>query len=270
MTRPPRSLHSLPPEGAPVPLEAARRGAWTRPLRIALLVALLGTGPAQAGLFDDDEARRQIADIKAKFDARFDQQARAQLDLAGQIQKQAEEIARLHGQIETLSYELETTKKRQQDFYLDLDSRLRKLEPQAAAEGGDKPPAKPAGDPVAEGQEYEAALNFFKANKFKEAAAAFGAFLQKRPDSSLAPNAQFWLGNAWYAQRDCKKAIEAQSAVTSKWPDSSKAPDAWLAIATCQQEMGNAAGSKRSLETLVAKYPAAPAAETARQRLKKK
>jgi septal ring factor EnvC (AmiA/AmiB activator) len=74
-----------------------------RPVRIALLIAALGAVQAQAGVFDDDEARRQIADLKAKTEARFDQQAKAQLDLANQIQRQAEEIARLRGQIETLA-----------------------------------------------------------------------------------------------------------------------------------------------------------------------
>ena len=242
-----------------------------RPVRIALLIAALGAVQAHAGVFDDDEARRQVTDLRIKTEARFDQQAKAQLDLAGQIQRQAEEIARLRGQIETLNYELETAKKRQQDFYLDLDTRLRKFETPAAA--GDTPSgtaAKPSGDPARESQDYESALNQFKAGKYKEAAAGFGAFVQKYPDSSLAPNAQYWLGNAWYAQRDCKRAIEAQSLVTTKYAESAKAPDAWLAISTCQQEMGNPTGAKRSLETVIAKYPSAPAADTARERLKKK
>ena len=252
-----------------------------RPLRLlnlaVLVMAGLGTTAAQAGIFDDDEARRQIADLRIKTEARFDQQAKAQLDLASQIQRQNEEIARLRGQVETLGYELETAKKRQQDFYLDLDSRLRKVESGALApaptaavnpENGQNP--KPASDPARENQEYEAALNQFKATKYKEAAAAFAAFVQKYPDSALAPNAQYWLGNAWYAQRDCKKAIEAQSIVTTKYADNPKAADAWLAIATCQQEMNNPLGAKRSLEAIVAKYPATPAADTAQQRLKKK
>jgi tol-pal system protein YbgF len=245
-----------------------------RPVRIALLIAALGATQAQAGVFDDDVARQQIADLKAKTEARFDQQAKAQLNLADQIQRQGEEIARLRGQIETLNYELETAKKRQQDFYLDLDTRLRKFEAAAPAnatvspENG--PNSKPAADPGKETQDYEAALNQFKAGKYKEAAAGFGAFVQKYPDSSLAPNAQYWLGNAWYAQRDCKRAIEAQSVVTTKYADSPKASDAWLAISTCQQEMGNPTGAKRSLETVLSKYPGTPAADTARERLKKK
>ena len=245
-----------------------------RPVRIALLIAALGSVQAHAGVFDDDEARRQVIDLRVKSEARFDQQAKGQLDLANQIQRQADEISRLRGQIETLNYELETAKKRQQDFYLDLDTRLRKFETAESTNAAVNPEnganSKPASDPAKEGQEYEAALNQFKAGKYKEAAAGFGAFVQKYPASSLAPNAQYWLGNAWYAQRDCKRAIEAQSVVTTKYADSAKAPDAWLAIATCQQELGNPTGTKRSLETVIAKYPTAPAAETARERLKKK
>ena len=246
-----------------------------RPVRIALLIAALGAAQAQAGMFDDDEARRQIADQKAKSEARFDQQAKSQLTLADQIQRQSEEIARLRGQVETLTYELETAKKRQQDFYLDLDTRLRKLEPQGGgpvAVDGEKGSnsAAVAADPARESKDYEAALNNFKGGKYKEASWGFAAFVQKYPDSSLAPNAQFWLGNAFIAQRNCAKAIEAHSVVTTKYAESAKAPDSWLAMATCQQEMGNAAAAKRSLETLVAKYPQAPAADTARDRLKKK
>ncbi len=243
---------------------------------VVLVLAAMFSGPVQAGLFDDDEARRALADQKIKFEARFDQQAKAQLDLASQIQRQSEEMAKLRGQIETLSYELETAKKRQQDYYLDLDARLRRFEPQPAAgtapgEGArEGATASAAGDPAQQSQDYEAALNLFKGNKYKEAAAGFAAFVQKHPESDLAPNAQYWLGNAWYAQRNCAKSIEAQSLVPSKWPNSAKAPDALLAIATCQQEMGNPNAAKRTLDTLLAKYPNAPAAASAKDRLKKK
>jgi tol-pal system protein YbgF len=151
---------------------------------------------------------------------------------------------------------------------------LRKFEPQAGgsaavdpASGANSPAAA---DPARESKDYEAALNQFKAAKYKEAAWAFSAFVKKYPDSSLAPNAQFWLGNAWVAQRNCAKAVEAHSVVTTRWADSPKAPDSWLAMASCQQEMGNPAVARRSLETAIAKYPTSPAADTARQRLKTK
>lgn len=242
-------------------------------LRIALLLAVLGANlganPAQAGMFDDEEARRQITDLRIKTEARAEQMDRAQLELQTLIQRQADEIARLRGQIETLGYELETAKKRQQDFYLDLDSRLRRFETLGGPSAEAAPDAASAVDAASEGQEYEAALGYFKAGRYKEAAAAFAAFVQKYPTGSLAPNAQYWLGNAWYAQRNCIKAIEAQSVVTTKYADNPKAADAWLAIATCQKELGNPTGAKRSLETVINGFPGTPAAETAQQRLKK-
>ncbi|KFB76761.1 MAG: tol-pal system protein YbgF [Candidatus Accumulibacter cognatus] len=238
-----------------------------------------GARYAHAGLFDDEEARRQIKDISIKTNERLDTFAKGQIELANQIQALREENSRLRGQVETLTYELDSARKRQQDFYVDLDGRLRKLEPQVAqsaearsADDGKPPvdpPRKAVSDPAAETREYEAALNLFRANKLKEAAAAFESFTKAHPDSTLTPSAQYWLGNAHYSLRDCKKAIDAHRLVASKWPAHPKAPDALLNVATCQQELADAKSAKMTLDTLLAKYPDSTAATTARQRLKK-
>ena len=245
-----------------------------------LSVAVLAAQQAQAGLFDDDEARRQIKDLTIKTNERLDTVAKGQIELANQIQALRDENSRLRGQLETLTYELDAARKRQQDFYVDLDGRLRKLEPQPVAGSDPKPaadeakapaepPRKAASDPAAEAREYEAALNLFRANKLKEAAAAFEAFARAHPDSSLTPNAFYWLGNAQYSLRDCRKAIDAHRVVASKWPANSRAPEALLNIATCQQELADAKAAKATLEAVVARYPDSAAATTARQRLKK-
>ena len=231
---------------------------------------MLAVQSAQAGIFDDDEARRQLIELRNKTEARFDQQAKAQLELANQLQRQADEIAKLRGQLETMAYKQETGDKRVQDLYVDLDTRLRKLESAVSSnEGATQNPA-PAVDPAQENQQYESALAQFKGGKYKDAANALTAFLQAYPNSTLAPNALFWLGNAWYAQQNCYKAIDMQNQVLSRFPTSNKAPDALLAIATCQQDLGNPSGAKRSLENLLTRYPNTPAADTARDRLKKK
>ncbi len=240
-----------------------------------LLLAALAAQQAQAGLFDDEEARRQIKDLSIKTNERLDTFAKAQFELVNQIQALREENARLRGQVETLTYELESAKKRQQDFYVDLDGRLRKLEPvrprrtprqdrRKRQTGGRGTGEKAVSDPAAETREYEAALNLFKANKLKEAAAAFESFAKAHPESTLTPSAQYWLGNAHYALHDCKKAIDAQRVVAT-WPESPKAPDALINIATCQQELGDAKGAKSTLEALLAKYPDSAAATTAKQ-----
>jgi tol-pal system protein YbgF len=249
--------------------------SWTT---LALLLAVLGAPQARAALFDDDMARQQIKDLSIHTNERLDTLSKAQFELVNQIQALREENAKLRGQLESLNYELESAKKRQQDFYIDLDGRLRKQESLTApsAEGAAPaddanadPAKKVASDPAAETREYESALNLFKGNKIKEAAAAFEAFVKAHPDSTLAPNAQYWLGNAHYALHDCKKAIDAHRVVVGRWPQHPKAPDSMINIATCQQEQGDAKGVRATLETVLNKYPDSSAAATAKQRLKK-
>ena len=151
---------------------------------LAVLLAIGGVAPARAGVFDDDEARRQIKDFSIQANERFDTLSKAQFELVNQIQALREDNARLQGQVETLNYELESAKKRQQDFYIDLDGRLRKLEPQSAqasdnraGEPSGEPGKKTSGDPAAEARDYESALNLFKAGKVKESAVALEAFV---------------------------------------------------------------------------------------------
>lgn len=226
--------------------------------------ALLIAPVAQAGLFDDDVARQQIVDLQAATNARVETLTQAQLELSTQLLGLREEIARLRGEIETLHYESEQAKKRLQDLYLDLDSRLTPLESRGVPGNG----AALAVDPAVENNAYESALNQFKAGKYPAAATAFAAFVKNYPDSEMAPSAQFWLGNAWYAQQKCKQAIEAQQVVATRWSDSTRAPDALLAIANCQRDDGNTTAARRTLNTILEKYPTSQAATQAKQRLK--
>jgi tol-pal system protein YbgF len=251
--------------------------------RLALLLSCAGAwliAPAavQAGLFDDDGARQQIINLKATTDAKIETLTKAQLEFSTQILGLREEISRLRGEIETLHYENEQAKKRLQDLYLDLDSRLSRLEsappPVSSVPPGALDGAANAGggaaiaNPISEDRAYENALNHFKAGEYPAAAQAFAEFVQNYPNSEMAPNAQFWLGNAWYAQRQCQLAIDAQLVVTTRWPDSARAPDALLAIANCQRDGGNNSAARRTLSNLVEKYPDSQAAAQAKQRLK--
>jgi len=173
----------------------------------------------------------------------------------------------MRGQVEVLANQIETADKRQKDLYVDIDTRLRKLEQakeQAAA--AEKPPADGA-PPPAEAKAYEAALNQFKLGIYPLAISAFQGFLVTYPQSKLAPSAQYWIGNAHFAQRDYKQAIAAQQKVLSSWPEDAKAPDAMLNIATSQEALGDRRGAQKTLEALLAKYPASPAAASAKQRL---
>ncbi len=248
--------------------------------RILLVGCLLLPLTVRAGMFDDEEARRQIRELRTEttqtvetLRQRLDALAKNQLDFANQIEALRADVARLTGQVEVLTNSLEAAHKRQQDFYVDLDARLRKLEAAAATAASVAPPQdsaapKPPADPQAEMRDYEAALSLFRAGKYKEAQAAFETFIASHPNSSLLPNATYWLGASLYQLRQFGKAAETYGKVPSQWPNDPKAPDALLARANAQVEAKDVKGAIQTLEQLIQKYPASSAAENGRTRLK--
>ena len=271
---------------------------------------------AQAALFDDDEARRRIESTNVRLTqlqreiedrlTALEQQVKGQglADLSNQMQVLQSDIAKLRGQIEVVTYELEQAQKRQRDLYVDLDTRLRKIEsssvpgaekaepanPANAAAGappaGAPPPAlppPPAAPPpvaiatspptrnpaegIAEQRAYDSALDQFKRGDYAGAVTGFNGFLKAYPRSPLASSAQYWVGNAQYARRDYKGSIATQRQLLKEFPDSSKAPDALLNIGSAQADMGDNAAARKTLEELISRYPKSDAATRARQRL---
>ena len=117
-----------------------RLGAAVAPVVLLLAVAAqLTIAPAHAALFDDDEARKRIESLKGRVDqlesslsARLGTleatvKSQGLVELLHDVEQIKADIAKLRGQYEVLTYELEQAQKRQRDLYLDLDSRMRKL-----------------------------------------------------------------------------------------------------------------------------------------------
>ena len=247
--------------------------------------------PARAGLFDDDEARRRIDLLRQELSqqgrdneariARLEDNIRniGVIELVRQIEGLNAEIARLRGQLEVLGNENQQIQKRQRDFYLDLDSRLRRLEggsgaslPSASAPmdaGAGATPARPPTreDQAREVKAYDAASNLFRRNDFASAIEAFRAFVKDYPSSPLAANAGYWIGISYANMRDYRNALAAQEELLAKHPQSSKAPDALLAIAAIQMEQGDTGSARNTLEDIIARFPASEAAGKARTRL---
>ncbi|MCC6533276.1 MAG: tol-pal system protein YbgF [Burkholderiales bacterium] len=262
--------------------------------------------PASSALFDDDEARRQIAverkrvdDVSARISAQTEQlgaisgrigkleealgKNQALLDLFREIENLKTELARMRGQLEVVNNNIETAQKRQQDFYVDLDTRLRRIEtasvpphsgaspsaPGDAAAGGAKagPAGVPAATSTAEMRAYEAAQNLRRIGNYQGAIVAFQSFVKQYPKSPLAPSAQYWIGDSYFNMRDFRLAIASQRLLLASYPESAKVPDALLNIASAQAEMGETATARKTMDELVAKHPSSEAAEKARRRL---
>jgi tol-pal system protein YbgF len=274
---------------------------------LALAAGCVLALPARAGLFDDDIARKQVADQQRRVDAlttrqdevagrlakleqTVQQQAQNQpvLDLANQMQVMREELRTIRGQLEVLSNNVEANAKRQRDMYVDLDTRLRRFEQSApaAAPGlpgapgpapgaAATPPAAAAAAPAAvsgaaaadEQRVYEAAQQQRRMGNYQAAIVAFQNFVLQFARSPLAHRAQYWIGDSYYNLRDFKNAIANQQKLIATYPDSASVPDALLNMASSYIELGDHAAAKKTMDTLVAKYPATDAAEKARRRL---
>ena len=248
-------------------------------LTTSFCLLLFAAAPAHAQLFKDDELYKRAAqlevqraadikrtaEIEARVDARAEQQGKVLIDLTQQIDALKSEIAKLRGQIEVLSNDLDNAQKRQKDFYTDLDARLRKLEPPPLPTPG--APLKP---PTAEEQKaYEAGLNLVKTSNFRGAVDAFGGFLRSYPNSQLSPSAQYWIGNSQFALRDYKAAIAAQQRVVELWPEDAKAPDALLNISSAFTELKDIRSARATIDDLIKRYPQSDAAKTGAERLKR-
>jgi len=160
-----------------------------RLLPVAFVVVAISTlTPAHAQLFGgDDQARRQVNELREEMNTRLEASSRGQLELSNQNEILRSEVASLRGQIEVLVHEIESLKQRQRDFYVDLDDRLRQIEQPGGTAAGPS-------DPVAELAAYEAALNLLKEGRHADSLAAFEAFIAANPRSSFLPGANFWAG----------------------------------------------------------------------------
>lgn len=243
----------------------------------ALLPALLLTAtlfsPARAGVFDDDEARKRIEVLKGEFAElarRADTINRNQIDFANQVEAVKADIAKLRGQIEVLSYELEAAQKRQKDFYVDLDGRLRKLEAPPVETKVEARTETPKVDPAQETRDYEAALAGLKASRFKEAGASFLAFIKAYPNSSLIASAHYWGAYAHAQAKDHAGAAELFGKFAAGWPNDDRAPAALESRVASLEATKDWKGARRTLELLAEKYPNSEAGKKAKLKLKKK
>ena len=264
-------------------------------VRCALsLSALLCVGSASAGLFDDEEARRAILDLRQRLeivrqesDKKIIEEARramddsaqlrrSLLDLQNQIEALRGDVARATGQSEQLTRDIADNRRQladiqrqfadvqrqQKDVTQGVDERLRKFEPVKVSVDGREFAAEPF-----EKRDFEAALAIFRKSDFAASQIAFVDFLKRFPLSGYVPSALFWLGNAQYATRDYKEAVTNFRSLLSLSPDNVRAPEAVLSIANCQVELKDTKAARKTLEDLLKAYPQSEAAGAAKERL---
>lgn len=255
---------------------------WSGACLVALaLTPLLLTGCA-ATPPEDDPVQIKLNDLDTRLQ-RIERVVtnRSLLDLANDDEALRKDMRAMHNDIDQLTNGLEQSRKQQRDLYADLDRRVKSIESRggagaatAAAAGGSGSMASGAAvDSAASAGDdkssYEAAFGMLKDGQYDHAIAAFEKFLAAYPDSSLAENAQYWLGEAYYVNKAFAEAQTAFQRVIDKYPQSRKRPDALLKIGYCQYELKQWDQAKATLSQVAAKFADTPAGHLAQQRLDK-
>jgi len=240
-------------------------------IRTLMLLSICFAAPVQAGLFSDDEARQHIQQVEVRVQQLEDQsrqQTKSALDLQGQLDVINGVLRELRGQNEETAHGLQDAEKREKDFYVDLDTRLRHFESQEVAAVPQSPAAVvDVDDPAAQNRAIEAAYALVKTGNYLDAIKSLLDFLQKYPVSVYVPDATLWLANAQFTLKDYKTSLLTYRELLKISPDNNKSPEVLFNIALCQLELKATAQARATLKQLLSKYPDSAAAAKAKKLL---
>ncbi|HVO83121.1 MAG TPA: tol-pal system protein YbgF [Syntrophobacteria bacterium] len=114
---------------------------------------------------------------------------------------------------------------------------------------------------------YDQAIQLFRSGDFPGAREGFTRYLGLYPKTELASNAQFWLGECYFAERNYKEAIGAYDKVIKEYPKSEKVSSAWLKMGMAFLELGDKDAGKIALKKVIRDYPQSSQAQIAKRKL---
>lgn len=217
------------------------------------------------------------------------------VDMLLRIENMQNELQILRGEIELHNHELEQIKQRQRDLYVDIDRRLLRMERDGAQPGAVAAPApgkaakgssastspaaesgsaqsataKPAADFANEQKAYQHAFDLLRDLRYDQAVTAFQKFIKTYPEGRYAHIAQYWIGEANYAQRKFSQAIKDYQKLIDKYPKSPKLAEAMLKIGYSQYELKKYKQAESTLKTLAQNYPGTTEAGQAQNLIQK-
>ena len=287
-----------------------------------LWVGLLLLSNSVYALFEDEGARKKLNEIQDQLNAlqssiefqlnekftNFEKSNKIDPKLINSLSERIntlfDDLAKLRGEVEVLTYALQTSEERQKVLYKELNERLQKIEdsalkiennvnsaestpnnqplnqnnliiqeeevlpeiaPEPIPQAADLPPLV---DKNIEYQEFEDAKKLITATKYKEAFDALDKFVINYPSSELLPEAKYNLGYTQFALRNYKAAINTFNKIVLEYPDNAIAPNSLYQVSNSQIQLTRITKAKQTLRTLIKKYPNADIIPSAKKRLK--
>ena len=180
-----------------------------------------------------------------------------------------DQVQQLRGQVETLKKETARDPKKDAEVQEKIDHLLVKINFIENFLAGAADSAASGKDQGKQGKAavYAAAYSTFKNGQYTKAREAFQDFLTAHPTGEYSDNAQFWIGECYFFEKNYEKAILEYEKVTKKFPSSNKVPYALLKQGLCFQNLGDKVSARLLLQQVIKDYPNTNQARIARSKL---
>ncbi len=175
-------------------------------------------------------------------------------------------ITLMTGQIEQLQYSNQQLQQQMEKMRADYDFRIEQLEkgrgggprPPMATGSAAPPPRPPAAPAAGNGDQlYHEAFKLLQDGDYAGAEKAFRTFVKQNPQHVLAGNAQYWLGETYYARRDYQDAATAFAEGYKVYKASPKGPDNLLKLGITLAVLGRKSDACAIFTRFTQDYPRA-------------
>lgn len=239
---------------------------WPAAAIAALLLVACESTPTQP-----DPMMVKLNDVDERL-GRVEHVNQGLLQVSERIDALEAQMRQMRGELEELQNTNDTLRKQQRDLYADLDRRLTALQAgakSAAAGSGDGGAGSgaAAGDAGGDQAAYTRAFDALKSTDYAGAITRFRDFLHTYPQSQLAGNAEYWLGEAYYVTHDYDNASAAFRAVGEQYAQSPKVADALVKLGLTQIDQKKLVDARATLKQVVQRFPGTDAAKLATTRL---
>jgi tol-pal system protein YbgF len=202
------------------------------------------------------EQQAKLAQVQEAMDALNRAARKSGADLAVDLEKAQNDLSQIHGTIEVIQHRLDQIEQANADRDKKIDANAQFVQQRQ----------KEMTHPTDKVGLYNLARQKLDEGDTGAARQLFGEFLQRYKNDEMAANAQYWLGETYYADKRYNDAIVEFQKVVKQYKGSDKAPDALLKIGMSFQAQKDCKNALLFYEEVTQAHKGAPAANTAKEK----
>lgn len=213
-------------------------------------------------------SKQEVAELQATIQQQTDRLLKTEADMRVDLGNLSGQLAQLQGQLEDTNYRISQLSQQIASASQDLKAVRSATSPAPPADGSAPPATSPQANAAADPETlYQTAYSDYLRGAYDLALLGFRQYLDAYPETDLADNAVYWIGECFYRQQRYREAIAEYDKVLAQWPRSDKTASAMLKKSYAQVESGSRTEGVAGLERVVQTFPNSDEANLARQKL---